>query len=55
MYRVINMMCFGDGAIKIHKACLPGTVVAIISPKFMAAKPGLNEEQYISFSIDSDS
>lgn len=52
MYRVINVMCFGDAASKIHKMCQPGTVLAILSPKFFPSKAG--EEQLLSFTIDSE-
>lgn len=54
MYRVITIMCFGDSAVKIAKVCLPGTVMAVIGPKFMPAKAGQNEDQHLTYTIESD-
>lgn len=54
MYRVVNIMCFSDSSAKIHKICHPGTIMAIIAPKFMAAKPGVNDEQQLTFTIESE-
>ena len=44
MYRVVNIMCFGDSATKVFKICVPGNVVALLQPKFMPAKPGASED-----------
>lgn len=44
MYRVIDVMCFGESAHKVFKITQPGTIVALLNPKFMPAKPGMNTE-----------
>ena len=54
MYRVINVMCFGDHAGKVHKVCQPGSIIAVLNPKFMVAKTG-NEESLNTYTIESDS
>jgi hypothetical protein len=51
MYRVLNIMCFGDSAPAVFKLCQPGVVMALIAPKFMPAK---GEESLWSYAIDSE-
>jgi hypothetical protein len=44
MYRVISIMCFGDAANKVFKICQPGTILAILNPKFMPSKTGVGDD-----------
>ncbi len=53
MYRVVNFMAFGDSAVKVHQACKPGGIVAVMNPKFMPPKPG-SEQNLVTYVIDSE-
>ena len=43
MYKVISIMAFGDFAAKVHKICQPGSIIAILNPKYMAPRPGTTD------------
>jgi hypothetical protein len=53
MYRVVSIMCFGDSAGPVHKSSVPGTVVALIGPKFFASKPGAETQKHTTFLVDN--
>jgi hypothetical protein len=38
-YRVVSLMVFGDQASACNKRCQPGSVIAVLNPKIMTAKP----------------
>jgi len=53
MYRVLNIMAFGDIAVSVHRICRPGSIIAVMNPKFMAPKPG-SDQNLVTYTIDSD-
>jgi len=53
MYRVVNIMAFGDSVVKVHSICRPGSIVAVMNPKFMPPKPG-SEQNLVTYVIDSE-
>ncbi len=43
MYRVINVMAFGDFSTIVYRICQPGTILAILQLKHLPPRPGSDD------------